>query len=65
MKKEDAKYYAEQFNAFTPCRATCSEGKLKVDGKVVRTQEQAERLYYQERKKEDSRIRWREEEDDD
>jgi len=55
MKEKDAKYYEEQINVFTPCKAKVKDNELLVDfmnGSSGRaeTEDQAEALYQKARK---------------
>jgi len=50
MKKSDVKYYADQINSFTPCRAVEMKNYITVtfpDGKRVlaKTEDRADELY--------------------
>ena len=55
MKSQDAEYYAEQINTFTPYSATAKKGKLTVlnlEKKQISTSDEtkADTLYHQCRK---------------
>lgn len=49
MKKEDAAYYAEQINVFTPAKAKAKDGELIVflgnQTRRTRNEEEADELY--------------------
>lgn len=60
MKQQDARYYAEQINSFTPAKAKTKGGELIVDfldgspKEKTRDEEIADLLYKKARKKEGS-----------